>query len=692
MSMDMSQFLQTFFEESFEGLEIMESGLLALDLGAENTEEINTIFRAAHSIKGGSATFGLSAVASFTHLMETLLDELRDGRRVATQPVVDLLLQAVDRLREMLSAAQSEEDIDEASVAAVEEQLKGVLEQGQEGGASQETSEAPETVSEAVGWRIHFKPHAHLYHTGNDPLRILAELEELGELEITANSDALPVFAELEPETSYLSWEIMLNSAVARETIDEVFAWVEDDCDLEIEALAAGSSVVTEPVAGDVSEARVVEQEVVKAPSVAAAKPAAGKDSGRSEKRSSGGDGGSIRVSIDKVDAVINLVSELVITQSMLSTLGENFEPDQLQSLRDGLAQLERNTRELQEDVMRMRMLPISFVFNRFPRLVHDVSAKLGKAVELVMTGEGTEVDKTVIEKLTDPLVHLVRNSLDHGIEPNTEARLEAGKPAVGKVTLNAYHKGGNIVIEVKDDGRGLNADKIRAKAIEKGLITDSSVLTDEQVYELILQPGFSTADTVSDLSGRGVGMDVVLKNIQSLGGNIEIHSTLGEGSCFTVRLPLTLAILDGQSVLVGEETYIVPLVSIVESIQIRKDMFNYVAGKGETFKLRGNYIPVIRMRDVFNLSCTGADNTTGLLVVVEAEGGQVGLLVDELLGQQQVVIKSMEDNYHKVAGISGATILGDGQVALILDIAGLIQIGRRSMTAARAASDNNAA
>jgi two-component system chemotaxis sensor kinase CheA len=369
------------------------------------------------------------------------------------------------------------------------------------------------------------------------------------------------------------------------------------------------------------------------------------------------------------------MVGELVITQSMLSLLGEDFGMDRVERLQDGLAQLERHTRELQESVMQIRMLPISFTFSRFPRLVHDLSTKMGKKIELKMSGEHTEVDKTVIEKIGDPLVHLVRNSLDHGIEM-PEVRKAAGKPETGTVHLNAAHRGGNIIIEIRDDGKGLDRDRIASKAVERGLIPEDHNLSDQQIYELIFQPGFSTADQVSDVSGRGVGMDVVRRNINELGGNIEIESELGEGSAIIIRLPLTLAILDGQTISVGDETYIVPLVSIIESIQPKREMINLVAGRGETFKLRNEYLPIVRLHEIFGIDSVNASELVdGLLVVVEGDGKRCGLFVDDLIGQQQVVIKSLEANYRRVDGISGATILGDGSVALILDIPGIIRL-----------------
>ena len=397
--------------------------------------------------------------------------------------------------------------------------------------------------------------------------------------------------------------------------------------------------------------------------------------------RRSGGGGAenfSIRVDIEKIDSLINMVGELVITQSMLSQLGDDFDLDRLEKLRDGLGQLERNTRELQESVMRIRMIPISFAFNRFPRMIHDLCDKLAKKVQLKLSGESTELDKTVMEKIGDPLVHLVRNAMDHGIEM-PQVRVAAGKPPTGTVHLNAFHQGGNIVIEISDDGAGIDPQKILTKAIERGLVEEGVELSHAKIYDLLFHPGFSTAEIVTDVSGRGVGMDVVRKNIQALGGAIDIHSTLGKGSKFTVRLPLTLAILDGQLVRVGGHTYIIPLVSIVESLQVQKKSVNAIAGKTELYKLRDEYIPVIRLYEAFNIQPDSKKLENGLLVVVEGDGKKAGLLVDDLLAQQQVVIKSLESNFRRIEGLSGATILGDGTVALILDVAGVIRVSQGS-------------
>jgi two-component system, chemotaxis family, sensor kinase CheA len=390
----------------------------------------------------------------------------------------------------------------------------------------------------------------------------------------------------------------------------------------------------------------------------------------------------SIRVSIDKIDALINTVGELVITQAMLHQWHDGFDPDDLDKLREGLDQLEHNTRALQESVRRIRMLPISFAFNRFPRLVHDLSQQLGKKAQLTISGEQTELDKTVMEKIGDPLVHLVRNALDHGIEP-PDVRTAAGKPEAGQLHLHAYHRGGAIVIEVSEDGAGLHREKIRQEAIERGLITAETALSEADIADLIFQAGFSTAETLSEVSGRGVGMDVVRRNIKDLGGTIEVLSEVGHGTTFTIRLPLTLAILEGQLVRVGQATYIVPLVSISKSLQIDPAMVHTIAGQTTLYRMPHDYIPIVRLSDLFNRRQASSPDTHSLLVVVEAEGKKLGVVVEELLSQQQVVIKSLETNFKRIEGISGATILGDGTVALILDISGLLRLSQQSSSMA---------
>ncbi|MBL1261615.1 MAG: chemotaxis protein CheA [Thiotrichaceae bacterium] len=681
MTIDITQFHGTFFEESFEGLDIMESGLLNLDIGAADDETVNSIFRAAHSIKGGSATFGFTDVADFTHGMETLLDEMRDGSRDVTQVSVDTLLQSVDCLRQMLAASRDKTPIDTERAAELKSELEEILASGNNSAATHtieknKTTATPGSSDDREGWKIKFKPYHDMLKTGNDPVRMFRELAELGALSVEVDISQLPILDDLDPEESYLSWELTLKENIEIEKVKEIFEWVEDECDFEIIEIKSDA-----PQSNEVSKEAVAENNTK---SVSPTPKAAAKST--ANKYPVNTDSASIRVSIDKVDALINMVGELVITQSMIGQLDcdfDDFDITRMEKLRDGLTLLERNTRELQESVMRIRMLPISFAFNRFPRMVHDLCQQLDKKIELKTTGEQTELDKTVMEKIGDPLVHLVRNSIDHGIEMPAE-RLAAGKPESGTIELNAFHKGGNIIIEIKDDGAGFNKEKIKAKAIEKELIGSDENLTDDKIYDLIFQPGFSTAEQLSDISGRGVGMDVVKRNIRELGGNIDVKSEAGNGTTFTIRLPLTLAILDGQLVCVGDEIYITPLVSIVESLQIKKEFVNNIAGQTELYKVRDEYIPIVRMHDIFGIKIKRKSLEGGLLVVVEGDGKKVGLLVDELLGQQQVVIKSLETNYKRVDGVSGATILGDGTVALILDVDGLIDLSRNPPTPKR--------
>jgi len=662
----MAQFHQTFFEESFEGLDIMENELLNLDVGNADNESINTIFRSAHSIKGGSGTFGFTAIAEFTHVAETLLDEMRDGVRQVDQVSVDLLLKSVDVMRDMLTVYKDGGDMDADNIAAVQTELENLLGAGGSSTSADDSGSTTENTASA-GWIISFKPHVEMLRTGNDPIRMLHALSELGEIEVVADISELPTFADFNPEDSFISWEITLTGDIKKEDVTEVFDWVEDECDLDIKPIASES----ESPAFESSETTPADVEASSTKQPAAKQAAAKKG---------GGESASIRVGIDKVDEIINLVGELVITQSMLGQIGGEIGSDadhnsnRMEKLLEGLAQLERNTREIQESVMRIRMLPISFVFSRVPRLVHDLSGKLNKKVELVTLGESTELDKTVMEKIGDPMVHLVRNALDHGIE-TPEQRLEAGKPETGTLTLNAYHKGGSIVIEITDDGAGVNKERVLNKARANGLVGENEVLSDDAINDLIFNPGLSTAETLSDVSGRGVGMDVVRKNIKSLGGSVRVDSVEGKGSVFTIQLPLTLAILDGQLVKVAEETFVVPLVSIIESIQVKAENLNGIAGKADLYKLRDEYIPVIRADHVFGMSNSQASLNDRLMVVVEGDGKKAGIIVDDLLAQQQVVIKSLETNYQRVDGLSGATILGDGTVALILDIAGIIDM-----------------
>jgi two-component system chemotaxis sensor kinase CheA len=647
MSMDVTRFYKTFFEESFEGIEAMEAGLLLLD-SSPDPETVNTVFRAAHSIKGNSGSLGFSDLAGYTHLLETLLEEMRAGTRVSTSANIRILLDSVDCLREMLEAKRDGNPLNPHRIEETTRHLRELLATASEPAAKVPSAPGPGAPDSAV-WRILFRPYLHLFRTGNDPARILRELARLGDLQVEANCSQLPPLSAIDPENCHLSWNLSLTGSVDEVQIREVFDWVESDCEL------------------------LIEKEVPPAQSASVSVLAAGAPAPKLAKVA---DAASIRVGTDKVDALINLVGELVITQSMLSCFGEQFDMSMIDKLRDGLAQLARNTRELQETVLKIRMLPISFTFNRFPRLVHDLSAKLDKKIVLKLTGEQTELDKTVLEKISDPLVHLLRNSIDHGIEA-PEARRAAGKPETGTIHLHAAHQGGSIVIEVRDDGAGLNTARILDKACQLGLAAPGEHLSGEQIHDLIFAPGFSTAHEVTDVSGRGVGMDVVRRNIKELGGNIEIHTQPGKGTTFRIRLPLTLAILDGQLARVAGQTYVIPLVSIVESLQINRSQVSSVAGGLELYRLRDQYIPIVRLSNIFNLQPVVTHLEEGLLVVIEAEGQQAGLFVDDLLAQQQVVIKSLESNFRRVDGVSGATILGDGTVSIILDVVGILRIAR---------------
>ncbi len=705
MSIDLSEFHDVFFDECFEGLNVMESGLLNLDQGTD-IEEINSIFRAAHSIKGGSATFGFMEISGFTHVMETLLDQMRDGRREVTRDSVDLLLESVDVLRGMVNAVRDTADIDQSRSGEVQQKLENMLAGQPPPGVTpasdtDETARPEEVMAGADagharaatrgdvhgenragnGWRIHFRPRADILQSGNEPALIFRELQGLGELRIAADTSALPGLEEIRHEICYLGWTLTLNGDIRREEIKELFSWVADESELDISSLddPAGHAAVPGPVEvtpDPAPPAGTLPPVASAVPAASAVPPLSTKGGGDKKGGAGNRESGSIRVAIHKVDELINMVGELVITQSMLSQASSELvsgKTGAVGKLLDGISQLERNTRELQESILQIRMLPISFSFSRFPRLVRDLSGKMGKQVGLKMTGEQTEVDKTVLEKIADPLIHLVRNSLDHGIEMPA-VRKAAGKPESGTLELCAYHEGGDIVINVIDDGAGLERDRILNKAIEKGLVGEHEELTDEQVNNLIFAPGFSTAEQVSDVSGRGVGLDVVRRNVRDLGGNVTIVSSQGMGSTVTIRLPLTLAILDGQLARVGSETYIVPLVPIVESLQMQAGQIKRITGQSELYRLREEYIPIIRLNELFGMKSGKTDLLSGLLMVVEADDRRVGLFVDDLMGQQQVVIKSLETNFRQIRGISGATILGDGTVALIIDVPGLIQ------------------
>jgi len=676
MAIDLEQFKQIFYEESFEGLDTMESGLLGMIEGGTDLDVVNDIFRAAHSIKGGSATFGFSALASFTHIMEGLLDEMREGKRQANEDVVNILLESVDEMRDLMTSYQNDEEPDLEKMQELQAKLETVcgMEPSVSTDAAAEKDDSDAGDDRCQGWMVTFTPHDDLLTTGNDPALLLSELGELGDMTLTVDDSKLPSFANMNTEECYLSWSITLRGEdIEEDQITEIFEWVEDECDLVLTGIYPEREE-SDRRAGDRRVEVAQEDRRQKDRRTGPRRPSDKKPVAHVT---------NIRVDTNRIDELIDMVGELVITQSMLGQLGEEFDMSKLVRLREGLEELERNSREIQDAVMRVRMQPISFAFNRFPRMVHDLSQKLDKKVRLELVGEDTEMDKTVMEKINDPLVHLVRNSMDHGLE-GPEERLAACKEEEGYVRLKAFHQGGSIVVEVSDDGRGLNREKLFGIGVKKGLIKETDILTDEQVFMLLFAAGFSTAEKLSDISGRGVGLDVVRRNIESLGGNVEVHSVFGEGTVFTIRLPLTLAVLDGQLLTVDQQTYVLPLVSIVESLQMDPEAVSALAGDTRVYRLRDEYIPIVSLSRLFNTNdseMTLSANLGGkLLVIVEWADKRIGLMVDDLLGQQQVVIKSLETNYERVPGLSGATILGDGTVSLILDISGIMDMSAKAI------------
>jgi two-component system chemotaxis sensor kinase CheA len=637
------ELLAGFFEEAFEGIARLESGLLTLHEPGQE-ELVHDIFRAAHSMKGGAGSFGFSAVTELAHVMETVLDAIRSGTLSPTAELSALLLEGVDALRGMLSGLRD----DPAAPSPDHSELRRRLNEAapKAGFASAPMGNGAAPTGLAL-YHIRLAPQSDLLSTGTEPLRLLRELGQLGEMQVQADVSRLPPLSELDPTRVYLAWDIQLRTNAGADQIRELLAWVDGQAEVRVET----SSVATGAAAAGAAP--------VKSPLEQRADSAVELD--------------SIRVGVDKIDLLMNMVGELVITQSMLGELdGEGpIDKQRFERLREGLSLLARNTRSLQESVMRLRSMPIGVVFNRFPRLVHDLSRKLGKAVELKISGQATELDKTVLEKLGDPLVHLVRNSLDHGVE-SPEARLAAGKPERATIELKAYHRGGDIWLEVVDDGRGIDREKVLARAREKGMISPDETPGDDAIYELLFAPGFSTAETVTDVSGRGVGMDVVRRNVRSLGGEIILESSPGQGTRTLLRLPLTLAIVDGQLIRLGQHSYVIPLLSIVESVQVEPARVGRRQGGSEIYRLRDEIIPIVDLGPVLGLPASGRLLADRLMVIVESEGERIGLLVDELLAQQQVVVKSLETNYGRVEELAGATILGDGGVAFILDAAGI--------------------
>ncbi|HNZ89661.1 MAG TPA: chemotaxis protein CheW [Acidovorax sp.] len=702
---DLSQFYQIFFEEAGENLDQMEQMLLNLDLASANDEELNGIFRCAHSIKGGSATFGFADVAELTHQMESLLDRLRRHELQPIPQMVDVLLESADASRSLLARHQAGEQGEAISTTDLVLRISELVAGRVPGGAAPAPlAQAPAPVVAAAAPAPAFAPA--LTVSAGQPRQLQIQI---GPLERPEQADAIKeLFRDIPglgsisdlPTSDPATRRFAVETTSTNDDLLDLFAFHVAKEQVSIsDGLTAGVSLsAAAPQAGQGGDAAGLSYGFFHdapgapgapgAPTEAAAVPVAAVSAAAgakapvpkaaAEPRAQSPaqmESTTIRVAVNKVDQLINLVGELVITQAMLAQNSRGLDAGAYQQLLAGLADLDRNTRDLQESVMSIRMIPMSIVFSRFPRMLRDLANKLGKKVDFVTLGEATELDKGLVEKITDPLTHLVRNSCDHGIEMPAE-RLAKGKPEHGTITLSASHQGGSIVIEVRDDGKGLSREKILRKALERGLDV-SEHMSDADVWQLIFAPGFSTAEVVTDVSGRGVGLDVVKRNIAALNGSVEIDSAEGYGMRVSVRLPLTLAIMDGMSVGVGDEVYILPLSSVVESFQVNAEDVSTVAQGSQLVKVRDEYMPVIALEKIFQVPRLDPSKSSSIMVVVEADGSRVALLVDELLGQHQVVVKNLESNYRKVPNVSGATILGDGTVALILDTGGLVRRAR---------------
>ncbi|EEC7615535.1 chemotaxis protein CheA [Escherichia coli] len=654
MSMDISDFYQTFFDEADELLADMEQHLLVLQPEAPDAEQLNAIFRAAHSIKGGAGTFGFSVLQETTHLMENLLDEARRGEMQLNTDIINLFLETKDIMQEQLDAYKQSQEPDAASFDYICQALRQL--------ALESKGETPSAVTR-LSVVAKSEPQDEQSRS-QSPRRIILSRLKAGEVDLLEEElGHLTTLTDVVKGADSLS--AILPGDIAEDDITAVLCFVIEADQITFETVEVSPKISTPPVLKLAAE---------QAPTGRVER----------EKTTRSNESTSIRVAVEKVDQLINLVGELVITQSMLAQRSSELDPVNHGDLITSMGQLQRNARDLQESVMSIRMMPMEYVFSRYPRLVRDLAGKLGKQVELTLVGSSTELDKSLIERIIDPLTHLVRNSLDHGIEL-PEKRLAAGKNSVGNLILSAEHQGGNICIEVTDDGAGLNRERILAKAASQGL-TVSENMSDDEVAMLIFAPGFSTAEQVTDVSGRGVGMDVVKRNIQEMGGHVEIQSKQGTGTTIRILLPLTLAILDGMSVRVADEVFILPLNAVMESLQPREADLHPLAGGERVLEVRGEYLPIVELWKVFNVAGAKTEATQGIVVILQSGGRRYALLVDQLIGQHQVVVKNLESNYRKVPGISAATILGDGSVALIVDVSALQAINREQRMANTAA------
>lgn len=681
MADELAQFRATYIAECKELVKDMEESLVNLDQESADTEALNAIFRCAHSIKGGAGAFNLTRLAAFTHILEAVLDQLRTHKLSVTQDLVDILLESVDVLSQMIDKAEANQPIPDDMGRKNEEDLTNVSNGTIQVSSKVEKVAVTTSIDQSKLYSIKFYPHEKMLQRGNEPLLIIRELAEKGDINVRCDVSKLPKFSELDPHNCYLNFNIELDSNKPESDIRSVFEFVEDDCDLEISEFAGLFSQNEE------------KQDSVK--SEEGNKDIANQNTSESSKNEAQGKSGqqqaavnSIRVDIEKIDKLVNLVGELVITQAMIAAQTKNLAFDQFSALITGVEDLSHHTRELQDAVMSVRMQPVKSLFSRMPRLVRDLSRKLGKDIKLELYGENTEVDKTIIEQLSDPLVHMIRNSVDHGVEL-PDSRVAKGKPAQGTIKLSADQISGKIVITIDDDGKGIDREKVLAKAIEKNVVTREAaeLMTPQEIDMLIFAAGFSTADAVTDVSGRGVGMDVVRKNIESIGGFIEMQNNPGVGLKVHIYIPLTLAILDGMIVGVGKENYIIPINNIIETLRPRAEDVKEVIKGNDVINLRGEFIQVLYLNSLFGIINSKNIASEALVVIVETNNNKYGLVVDELIGQQQVVIKSLDENSKSIDGISGATILGDGKVSLILDMVKLNGLAQKRDQMARRAA-----
>ncbi len=754
---DLEELKHIFLDECLENMEMLEHGLMRMGDGDDDPDTLNEVFRAAHSIKGGGATFGFMPMSELTHHMETLLDAMRSGKRSVNENDVDLLFSALDIVKAIQDQGRSTSGADHPDRLDMQAKLEvrvntpesaggalptdaddtGTANSGTDiAGMDQAANDGTETVDdEASGdaaaaalepaaaptaavqaepvtgtaWYLEFAPKPEFIQRGNDPLLILSEIARRGNLALVLDAEALPAWDAYDPSMSYLKWQGELRGEATREEILDIFAWVDTECTVTVDPIVPANDAIAAPApdnttsttgsAGTTSDLAAdplaaLSADGSNAPMATVAPPASSSSSSQSlssvssdsssdgpvsgpaaagktagapakaaAKAAGGSESSSIRIATDKIDQMIDLVGELVITQSMLSRVAKSFDTVDINELRERVTDLEHNTRDLQESVMQVRMLPLSSAFSRLPRLVRDLSKQLGKEVDLIMEGGTTELDKTVLERMIDPLVHIVRNSLDHGIETPADRRA-AGKPPKGRLALIARQESGGVIIEIIDDGKGINSERVLQKAVERGIVGESDSLSEDQINQLVFAPSFSTAEKISDVSGRGVGMDVVRRNILDLGGRVHLYSTYGSGTRIEINLPLSLAILDGQLIRIGGQIFVIPILCIIETLEIEQTEVSMVPGIGEVCRFREDYLTLVRVSDHFNIP----DSEGSLIVIVETHGERQGLVIDEVVGQQQVVIKPLDRNYAKVKGLAGATIMSDGSVSLILD------------------------